>query len=226
MKQFLKGLGLTAIIFGITTFTSHAHAAFITIDYNGKFNEKREAPADPEGAFGDFDNFGFKPGSAAFKLIGDADGFRNTFYGSLNPLSDYRDQFNIVLAKDQTLTEASFFFDTELELSSFDRDRPALEWTWSLENNSTGYDVFNVDVSERDTNSPNLPLVGMGSYLVTIGLPDYNDEALGRSFDYVMTYTVETISLSVVPLPAAFPLYGAGIALLGFMGWKRKRKLV
>ncbi len=30
--------------------------------------------------------------------------------------------------------------------------------------------------------------------------------------------------VSVVPLPAALPLYGAGIAVLGFMGWRRKRK--
>lgn len=30
--------------------------------------------------------------------------------------------------------------------------------------------------------------------------------------------------VSVVPLPAAFPLYGAGIAVLGFIGWRRKRK--
>jgi len=31
--------------------------------------------------------------------------------------------------------------------------------------------------------------------------------------------------VTAVPLPAAFPLYAAGIALLGFMGWRR-RKLV
>lgn len=31
-------------------------------------------------------------------------------------------------------------------------------------------------------------------------------------------------SISAVPLPAALPLYGAGIALIGLMGWRRKRK--
>ena len=30
-------------------------------------------------------------------------------------------------------------------------------------------------------------------------------------------------SVSAVPLPAAFPLMGSGLALLGFMGWRRKR---
>ncbi|MEH6478131.1 MAG: hypothetical protein V7727_20730 [Sneathiella sp.] len=32
-------------------------------------------------------------------------------------------------------------------------------------------------------------------------------------------------SISAVPLPAALPLYGAGMALLGLVGWHRKRKL-
>ncbi|MEH6404421.1 MAG: hypothetical protein V7750_13670 [Sneathiella sp.] len=32
-------------------------------------------------------------------------------------------------------------------------------------------------------------------------------------------------SVSAVPLPAAFPLYGAGIALLGFMAWRKKRAI-
>lgn len=31
-------------------------------------------------------------------------------------------------------------------------------------------------------------------------------------------------SVSAVPLPAGLPLYGAGIALLGLVGWHRKRK--
>ncbi|WP_025898962.1 hypothetical protein [Sneathiella glossodoripedis] len=29
--------------------------------------------------------------------------------------------------------------------------------------------------------------------------------------------------VSVVPLPAALPLYAAGVAVLGFLGWKRRR---
>ncbi|WP_025899201.1 hypothetical protein [Sneathiella glossodoripedis] len=30
-------------------------------------------------------------------------------------------------------------------------------------------------------------------------------------------------SLTAVPLPAAFPLYAAGVAILGFLGWRRKK---
>jgi hypothetical protein len=32
------------------------------------------------------------------------------------------------------------------------------------------------------------------------------------------------ITVSVVPLPAALPLYGAGLAFMGFIGWRRSRK--
>ncbi|WP_169569743.1 hypothetical protein [Sneathiella limimaris] len=31
------------------------------------------------------------------------------------------------------------------------------------------------------------------------------------------------VSISAVPLPAALPLYAAGMALIGFMGWRKKR---
>ena len=31
-------------------------------------------------------------------------------------------------------------------------------------------------------------------------------------------------TVSAIPLPAALPLFGTGLALLGFMGWRKKRK--
>jgi len=32
------------------------------------------------------------------------------------------------------------------------------------------------------------------------------------------------VSISAVPLPTALPLYGAGLAFMGFIGWRRSRK--
>ena len=32
------------------------------------------------------------------------------------------------------------------------------------------------------------------------------------------------INLELVPLPAALPLYGTGLAILGLMGWRNRRK--
>jgi len=48
--------------------------------------------------------------------------------------------------------------------------------------------------------------------------PDYNPgDGLGRN-DYSVA------AISAVPLPAALPLYGAGLAVMGLVGWRRKRK--
>ncbi len=44
-----------------------------------------------------------------------------------------------------------------------------------------------------------------------------------HSSDFSFEFAELEVQVSVVPLPAALPLYGAGVALLGFMGW-RKRK--
>jgi len=38
------------------------------------------------------------------------------------------------------------------------------------------------------------------------------------------TFTEGNENISVVPLPAALPLYGTGLAIMGFIGWRRKRK--
>ncbi len=36
---------------------------------------------------------------------------------------------------------------------------------------------------------------------------------------------IRVVTVSAVPLPAALPLYAAGIALLGFMGWRKRKTL-
>ncbi|WP_025896824.1 hypothetical protein [Sneathiella glossodoripedis] len=67
---------------------------------------------------------------------------------------------------------------------------------------------------------------------------DYNDGVFANNDEYSFIGNVLTLSMKVtepgdwirvvtvsaVPLPAALPLYAAGVALLGFLGW-RKRKL-
>ncbi len=37
-------------------------------------------------------------------------------------------------------------------------------------------------------------------------------------------YVGGATAVSAVPLPAGLPLYGAGLAVLGYVGWRRKRK--
>lgn len=64
----------------------------------------------------------------------------------------------------------------------------------------------------------------------------FNNRGMENNNDgYVMLGNMLTVNMLVtepgdwirvvtaVPLPAAFPLYAAGIALLGFMGWRRRK---
>ncbi|USG61247.1 VPLPA-CTERM sorting domain-containing protein [Sneathiella marina] len=56
----------------------------------------------------------------------------------------------------------------------------------------------------------------------TISLDMLFDEVRFISGSNAFEYA--NVGLSTVPLPAALPLYGAGLAALGFMGWRRRRK--
>lgn len=38
-------------------------------------------------------------------------------------------------------------------------------------------------------------------------------------------FKISGMTVSAVPLPAALPLYGAGMAIIGFIGWRRKKRL-
>ncbi len=53
-----------------------------------------------------------------------------------------------------------------------------------------------------------------------LGFPDdFPSTALAVNF----TFTTE---LNAVPLPAALPLYGTGLAIMGFIGWRRRQQQV
>ncbi len=47
-----------------------------------------------------------------------------------------------------------------------------------------------------------------------------------NNYDNSGSIAADVNGLSVVPLPAALPLYGTGLAIIGFIGWHRKRKAV
>ncbi len=68
--------------------------------------------------------------------------------------------------------------------------------------------------------------LGLGS-----GTPDqtgYIDNVNFMSRDaagnpIVLAASFESLEVAAVPLPAALPLYGTGLALLGFFGWRKRR---
>ena len=45
-----------------------------------------------------------------------------------------------------------------------------------------------------------------------------------NAFEFSNITALPAETTSVVPLPAALPLYGTGLAIMGFIGWRRKRK--
>lgn len=54
---------------------------------------------------------------------------------------------------------------------------------------------------------------------------------MGGALDYVgaepdlgSNYSSELAQASTVPVPAALPLFGTGLAIMGFLGWRRKSK--
>ncbi len=51
----------------------------------------------------------------------------------------------------------------------------------------------------------------------------FDDSSTGAGFVY-NDFSFDTVS--AVPLPAGFPLYGAGLAVMGFLGWRRKQRLI
>jgi hypothetical protein len=86
----------------------------------------------------------------------------------------------------------------------------------------------------RISNSSVADAIRVGNY-DEITLPDFLlDNGLGRFIDFSdpvfsgSTFAVFTpvSQISVVPLPAALPLYGTGLALMGFIGWRRKQRKV
>lgn len=51
-----------------------------------------------------------------------------------------------------------------------------------------------------------------------------NQPGQGVPASLSLSVSFENDDISAVPVPAALPLFGTGLAIMGFMGWRRKRK--
>jgi len=83
-------------------------------------------------------------------------------------------------------------------------DYTALIANNNLAQNSWNYIFFGAFID------PNAP----GTYTINLSAFDGNSLLAATSID---------VNVGVVPLPAALPLYGTGLALMGFVGWRRRK---
>lgn len=89
----------------------------------------------------------------------------------------------------------------------------------------TGTNIIGVEhITDRGLGNP-LPIVGAifqnDARWIARAVPNV------RRADFFHMYAISetlTAPVNVIPLPAALPLYGTGLALMGFMGWRRKRQ--
>lgn len=91
---------------------------------------------------------------------------------------------------------------------------------------TNGTDVLQVgdivDISYSILGSFNTGVFDANSFVVQAGF-----SFLGGSDNLIVQESLVTGGTvpSVVPVPAALPLFGTGLAIMGFIGWRRKRKI-
>jgi len=99
---------------------------------------------------------------------------------------------------------------------------------WALRELDTNTTLWNVDFDLATNSILNVFLAGsepydFSSYSVLFG----GSTPIGMLVDsagWNWQITIETSSIAPIPLPAAFPLFGTGLGILGFLGWRRRRK--
>jgi len=98
---------------------------------------------------------------------------------------------------------------------------PGGEATYDLSSLVLGSLIATVGNGDADAPGYSIDISGLAGPFYYVLLKDISASLGSISKD---GFDVAAISVSVVPLPAALPLYGAGIAVMGFIGWRRKRK--
>ncbi len=112
---------------------------------------------------------------------------------------------SVTLIQWDTSTASSFYFDGTNALLPPAQNNDVSTGRFILNPTVIGSDLFNIrGISKEGSAFSAATFTGLGQI-------DYG-------------FRITTSALSVVPLPAGLPLMGAGLALMGFVGWRHKRK--
>ncbi|PHQ72227.1 MAG: hypothetical protein COB93_01100 [Sneathiella sp.] len=110
-----------------------------------------------------------------------------------------------------------FYFDQAVELVSI---------TFGKVDSNDDFDFYFDDGRTFREQADDIDIPGKGKYLFSslwignlfgFGADGHNDNFTIKSIEVVATITA-------VPLPAALPLYGGGLAILGYLGWRKRRR--
>ena len=108
----------------------------------------------------------------------------------------------------------------------FDTGYYAVDFMWGSVDDYNGLEFYYqgdwVDALYGDDAQLNSVQKGLGFIVASVMATGMFDEVRFTSGTNAFEYSNMTVS--AVPLPAALPLYGAGLAVMGFVGWRKRRK--
>jgi hypothetical protein len=191
-------------------FAQAANAAAVIIPYTGSFSESSSGDIDGVAGAGDL---------PLFQLVSGA----NTFAASAQSNTDPSDAFLIEILPGFTLVSASIQWATNASDFNPVFANPAPKWTVTTSDGlQTVLDVTLTSNGATATVNFNVPNInrGPGIYSVVLGNGLFALSQNNAPINYTMTFNVRQ-DLAAVPLPAALPLFLAG---LGALGVARRRK--
>lgn len=110
----------------------------------------------------------------------------------------------------------------------FDQTYTSVDFIWGSVDEYNGLEFYYqgnwVDALYGDDAQLDSVSKGIGFIVASVMSSGLFDEIRFTSGTNAFEYANMTVS--AVPLPAALPLYGAGLAVLGFLGWRKRRKAV
>jgi hypothetical protein len=121
-----------------------------------------------------------------------------------------------------------FDYRTTFNLTGFNLSTVTISGGWSTDNN--GVDILINGVSMGLTTPSNQFSSGLAAFAISsnfIGGVNTLDFLVGNDADIATGLRVELSGsgdLLAAPLPAALPLFAAGLGVIGLIGWRRARK--
>lgn len=143
---------------------------------------------------------------------------------------------------DQPTVDFSAFFDidgTALANVLLFSDGDTLEIDFAAPVTAFGADFGDINFGAENNDSLRTAILVLGQQIaMPIAMPINSvsltffgliSDTAFSSLSFIMVgendgFSIDNVAFSAVPLPAALPLYGSGLAVMGFLAWRRKRK--